>query len=707
MTHPLESLFWPQTIAVLGASPDIHRVRGRLLHHLKANDFPGRILAINPSYTEIDGLPCFPTLAATDTAIDVVLMAIPAAGVAAATEDCAAAGAKHVVIISSGFAEEGGAAGAAQLGLAEIARRTGVRVTGPNCEGFFNIDGRVACTFSPTAEVGGKTATLPRVSTRRIGVIAQSGGIGFALFNRGQVAGLSFSYVISTGNEADLTAADFLDYMVQDTRTDVVMLFLESVRDGARFVTALEQARALGKPVIGIKIGVSDAGQRAAASHTASLSGWQTAYRAVFARYGVIEADDPDDAVAIAGVLTTCPLPKGPRAAVVTASGGGGAWMADALSAYGLRLPVLSASLQERLRPFMPSYGASANPVDVTAQGANTGNAAMSAVECLAASDEIDLVVLVTSLTSETRVSLDPARLRAVTEHHAKPVTVWSYTIPSAFGRAQAAECGLFLHTDLQSCGRAMGRLAAYAGSLLHPLPSPTITTRRVELPATLPRVLTEHRVKTLLAAYDLPPPAEQLAATDVEAAAIATRLGFPVALKIQSPDIPHKTEVGGVRLGLRDASAVAVAHRQILQAVERSKPDAVIEGMLVQKMAPRGQELIIGMVNNATFGPVVMVGLGGTMVELLGDVVHRPAPIDTAEARRMLDALRAAPLLHGFRGTPAPDLAPLAILIARVSDIALLHRDRIREMEFNPVVLHADGSGVTIADALITLNED
>jgi acetyltransferase len=707
MTHPLESLFWPQSIAVLGASPDLHRVRGRLLHHLKANDFPGRILPINPSYTEIDGLPCFATLAAADTPIDLVLMAIPAAGVVAATEDCAAAGAKHVVIISSGFAEEGGEAGAVQLQLTEIARRTGIRVIGPNCEGFFNIDGKVACTFSPTAEVGGAAAALPRVSQRRIGVIAQSGGIGFALFNRGLVAGLSFSYVISTGNEADLGAADFLDYMVRDTRTDVVMVFLEAVRDGARFVAALEQARALGKPVIGIKIGASDAGQRAAASHTASLSGWQTAYRAVFARYGVIEADDPDDAVAIAGVLTTCPLPKGRRAAVVTASGGGGAWMADALTAHGLRLPVLSASLQERLRRFMPSYGASANPVDVTAQGAGTGSAAMSAVECLAGSDEIDLVVLVTSLTSETRVSLDPARMRAVVENQGKPVTVWSYTMPSAFGRAQVVDCGLFLHTDLQSCGRAMGRLAAYAESLLHALPKPTITARRMELPAGLPRLLTEHRVKTLLATYDLPATAERLATMDVEAAEIATRLGFPVALKIQSPDIPHKTEVGGLRLGLRDASAVSIAYRQILQAVERSKPDAVVEGMLVQKMAPRGQELVIGMVNNATFGPIMMVGFGGTMVELLGDVAHGPAPIDVAEALRMLNGLRAAPLLHGFRGAPAPDLGPLATLIARISDIALLHGDRIREMEFNPVVLHADGSGVTIADALITLNED
>jgi acetyltransferase len=706
MTHPLESLFWPQSIAVLGASPDIHRIRGRLLSQLKGNDFPGRILPINPSYTEIDGLPCYPTLAAADTPIDLVLMAIPAAGVPAAVEDCARTGARHVVIISSGFAEEGGGAATVQQQLTEIAQRTGIRVTGPNCEGFFNIDGRVACTFSPTAEIGGATSSQPRVSPRRIGVIAQSGGIGFALFNRGQAAGLSFSYVISTGNEADLTAADFLDYMVQDTRTEVVMLFLEAVRDGARFVTALQQARALGKPVIAIKIGASDAGQRATASHTASLSGWQTAYRAVFARYGVIEADDPDDAVAIAGVLTTCPLPQGSRAAVVTVSGGGGAWMADTLSSHGLQLPVLSPSLQERLRPFMPSYGASANPVDVTAQGSNTGTAVMAALECLAASDEIDVVVLVTSLASETRVSLDPAPLRAVAEHQAKPVTVWTYTMPSAFGRAKAAECGLFLHTDLQGCGRALGRLVAYAESLSRSMPAPVITTRRVDFPNDLPHVLTEHRAKALLAAYDLPPAAEQLAATEMEAANIATRLGFPVALKIQSPDIPHKTEAGGVRLNLSDGSAVAIAHRHIMQAAARHKPDAAIEGVLVQKMAPRGQELVIGMVNNATFGPIMMVGFGGTLVELMGDVMHGPAPVDPAEALRMLNALRAAPLLHGFRGAPAPDLTPLADLIARVADIALLHRDRIREMEFNPVILHADGSGITVADALITLNE-
>ena len=279
---------------------------------------------------------------------------------------------KNALIISSGFAEEGGAAGDMQAALVEVTRRTGIRACGPNCEGYFNALGKVATTFSPTVEMKedeGRTL----VSDRRIGVIAQSGGIGFALFNRGKAAGIGFSYVISTGNEADLNMADFLDYMVEDANTHAVMLFCEAVRNGPAFVAALAKARRLGKPIIAIKIGRSDAGSRASASHTASLSGSYTAYRAVFERYGVIEAEDPDEAVAIAGVLVTCPLPKGRRTGIITPSGGGGAWMADTLSLHGLIVPPLSAATQASLRSVMPSYGASGNPVDVTAQGSNTG----------------------------------------------------------------------------------------------------------------------------------------------------------------------------------------------------------------------------------------------------------------------------------------------------------------------------------------------
>ncbi len=344
--HPLESFFWPRAVAVLGASPDPHRIRGLLLKHLRANGYPGRIVPVNPSYQEIDGLPCFPSVQAAGGEIDVAIVAIPAPAVADAAEQAAAAGVKHLIVISSGFAEEGGGAAAMQARLVEIGRRTGMRIAGPNCEGYWNALGRVSTTFSPTVEVKAGAAEPKLVSDRRIGVVAQSGGIGFSLYNRGHAAGLGFSYVISSGNEADLTAADFLDYMVQDARTHAVMLFIEAIRDGARFVAAAAEARRRGKPIVAIKVGRSEAGQRAAASHTAALSGAHTAYSAVFRRHGILEADDPDEAVAIAGMVLTADPPKGRRVGIITVSGGGGAWMADALTAHGMSVPTLSEAAQ-------------------------------------------------------------------------------------------------------------------------------------------------------------------------------------------------------------------------------------------------------------------------------------------------------------------------------------------------------------------------
>ena len=699
--HPLHSFFWPESIAVLGASPDLHRIRGRLLHQLRENGFPGRILPINPSYQDIGGLPCYPSIAAAPGPIDLALIAIPAAGVAQAVEEAARAGAKNALIISSGFAEDTGAANTLQGDLIGTTHRTGIRLCGPNCEGYFNALGRIATTFSPTVETRpDDTGTL--VSDKRVGVIAQSGGIGFALFNRGKAAGLGFSYVISTGNEADLNMADFLDYMVDDPQTHAVMLFCETVRDGPGFVAALQKARDRGKPIIAIKIGRSDAGIRASASHTASLSGSYAAYHAIFERYGVIEADDPDEAVAIAGLALTCPLPRGRRTGIITVSGGGGAWMADTLSTHGLTVPTLSADSQSALRPLMPTYGATGNPVDVTAQGSNTGPALMTVMEHLAHAGEIDMIVLVTSLASETRASLDATRVRAVAESCGKPMTVWTYTLPSSYGRAAAAGCGLYVDSSLRNVGAALGKLATYAESLQRSLPEPFISVSGRLYPG-LPKIVPEYLAKQTLAAW-LPEAREKLATTPEEAAEAAERLGFPVALKIQSPEIPHKTEAGGVRLNLATSEAVVTAYADMLVHATRYAPDATIDGVLVQPMAAKGHELVIGMVNDPTFGPIMMLGFGGTTVELFGDVVHAPAPVDEAEATRMILALKSAPLLTGFRGAPAIALAPVARLVAALSRAALTLQDQVQEFELNPVIVHQDG--VTVADALLTMKD-
>ncbi len=699
-THPLHSFFWPGSIAVLGASPDLHRIRGRLLHQLRENGYPGRILPINPSYQEIDGLPCYPSINAVSN-VDLALIAIPAPGVAAAVEECARAGVKNTLIISSGFAEEGGAASDMQADLLAVTRRTGIRACGPNCEGYFNALGRIATTFSPTVETKSDD-TLALVSDKRVGVIAQSGGIGFALYNRGKAAQIGFSYVISTGNEADLTMADFLDYMVEDPGTHAVMLFCEAVRNGPALVKALDKARRLGKPIIAIKIGRSDAGSRASASHTASPSGSHTAYHAIFERYGVIEAGDIDEAIAIAGIVLTCPLPRGRRAGIITVSGGGGAWMADILAGQGLSVPALSQASQAALRPLMPSYGASSNPVDVTAQGSNTGPAMMTVLEHLAGSDEIDMMVLVTSLASEIRPPFDAARVRAVAEACGKPMSVWSYTIPSAFGRASAAGCGLFVHSDLGNVGVALGRLADYADALQRRLPEPFEPVSGRLYPG-LPRVVPEYLARQVLAAW-LPDAREKLVLSADAAADAAEHLGFPVVLKVQSAGLPHKTEAGGVRLNLHGRTAVVDAYTAMMADVARHAPNAVIDGVLVQRMAPKGHELVIGMVDDPTFGPIMMLGLGGTAVELFGDLVHAPVPVDQAEATRMILSLKSARLLTGFRGSVPIDLAPLARLVAALSRAALMLREQVSEFELNPVIVHADGSGLTVADALLIM---
>jgi acyl-CoA synthetase (NDP forming) len=314
------------------------------------------------------------------------------------------------------------------------------------------------------------------------------------------------------------------------------------------------------------------------------------------------------------------------------------------------------------------------------------------------------MVVLVTSLASETRASLDAERIRAVAASCGKPMTVWSYTLPSAFGREAAAGCDLFVDSNLRNIGVALGKLAGYAEALQRVLPEPFIPVSGRLYPG-LPAVVPEYLAKQVLAAW-LPDSREKLVGSAQEAADAAQRLGFPVVLKVQSPELPHKTEAGGVRLHLATRDAVTDAYTAMLADVTRYAPEATIDGVLVQRMAPKGHELVIGMVDDPTFGPIMMLGFGGTTVELFGDVVHAPAPIDEAEATRMILSLKSARLLTGFRGAAPIDLAPVARLVAALSRAALTLRDQVREFELNPVIVHADGSGLTVADALLMMKQ-
>ncbi len=690
----LHSFFNPRSVAIVGASPDSTKIRGALLHLLQKNGYPGAIYPINPSYGEIDGLRCYPSAAAIGEAVDLALVAIPAGAVLPALEDCAAAGVRHAVIISSGFAEDDAAPPDLQDKIAAFARSSGMRVCGPNAEGFYNEPARVTATFSPA--VDGLAHDMPVATTRRVAVVAQSGGMGFALFNRGRALGLAFSSVVSTGNEADLTVADFLQHAAGDADTGGVLMFVETIRDPAGFRAAAEAAVAAGKPVVAIKIGRSAAGQMAAASHTAALAGWDAGYDAMFRRHGITVAADLDEALAVMGALMTNPRAEGNRVAILTVSGGAGALAADALSLAGLDVPELSEASQAAIRSFIPSYGSARNPVDLTAQGAH-GGGTLRATELLMDDPAVDMVAIVTSLANPARVTLDAADLRALIARRRKPVLIYSYTLPSDLGRKTITEAGAVVLPSMTLLGAA-------ARALAQPVPPARLPPPP---PARLPDgPISEYAVKTLLAQCGIATAPFRLVTNAAGLDTAAAAVGFPLALKIQSPDIVHKTEVDGVRLGITDRDTLHAAHAAVLDAARRHAPAARIEGVLLEPMAVKGTEWIIGIVRDPVAGPVLTVGAGGTQAELLRDVAHRVAPVDEAEAAAMLDALRCAPLLHGFRGRPVADAPALARLIAQMSAFAAAS-DRIMELELNPVIVHAAGLGCTIADALLTLRPE
>jgi acetyltransferase len=700
MPHPLDSFFSPGSIALIGASRDLEKIPGRLLSMLRKNDYPGRIYPINPNYGDIDGLKCYPAIAEVGQPIDLAIVVIPARTVLGALEQCAAAGVKHAVIISSGFAEEGGDSAAMQDAIVALARKTGMRISGPNAEGFYNEVQRVAATFSPAVDLKPNEPRLIATG-RRIGIVAQSGGIGFAIYHRARALGIALSCVISAGNESDLGAGEFFEYMVQDASTDVILLFIEGIRDVDQFLAAARRSAEIGKPVIVTKVGRSGAGERAAASHTASMAGWSAAYDAVFAKYGFIVSNDLDEAVAIAAALTTNPLPKGDRVAVLTVSGGAGIWGADTVSIQGLQVPELSAPIQREISKLLPSYGATRNPIDVTAQGVHSGGLQKS-IDLLDVSDEVDAILVVLSLSSDTRMPFKQAELKPVLAAQNKPIVFYSYTLPSQFARRELAASGAVVLSGLTHVGVALRRMVDYSKfRLAPPVKSDALPSR--DLSAHLKSAtMSEFDSKSLLREAGIFLPEEVLVAErDALDAAIA-RIGFPLVMKIQSPNIPHKSEVGGVRVNITTKGEAFIAYQALLDDARKHRPDAAIQGVLVGPMAKKGVEIIIGTMQDKTFGPMIMTGLGGITTELFSDVVYRPAPVSADEAIATLAELKAAPLLNGFRGAAKVDIAALARLISQISMLAAATRDRIAEIELNPVLVHPEGKGVTIVDALV-----
>ena len=664
---------------------------------------------VNPSRAEIFGLACYRSVSALPETPEHVGIIVPTGQVRAVLEESAARGTRYATVLSGGYAETGSATGVRlQQELTDFARRTGMRIMGPNCNGFVNFVDGFAMTNTAAIREGRKAAG-------NVGVVTHSGGLGQVnVMWRAQEAGLGISYQVSCGNEADLDAIDFARFMVEDESTQVVLMALETIRSGPRFIALAESAAACGKPLIVLKFGRTQAGQRAASSHTGAITGADDVHDAAFRQFGVIRVTDCNELYELAKMLRTRRLPSGPRAAAVTGSGGHAVLMADLGAGVGLQWPQLSDDTAAGLRQLIPSFGALTNPVDLTS--AQTGSPALftDALRLVARDPAVDtlipVMVVPTVAATDAVVELN--------ESIDKPLAVlWTGFCAQDASVTPAAlvSRGVPVYRDALTCVKAVrtsldyGRfLERYHSKVLLGIsrPSGTERERASSLLAQASRVLTERASKAVLAAYGLPVTREQLARTADEAIEIAEALGGRVALKIESHDIPHKTEAGAIRLGIEGVDQVRAAFAEVSAAARSHNRQARIEGVLVQEMVPAGLEMMLGVTRDPVFGPVITVAMGGIHVEVFRDVAHRIAPLAPAEIGRMLDELKARPLLDGVRGAGPCDITALMGAIERLSWLAVDLGEDLAELDINPLVVLGQGAGVRVVDALIIKHE-
>jgi acyl-CoA synthetase (NDP forming) len=693
----------PRGIAIVGASNDLTRIGGQPLRLLTGFGYQGRVYPVNPKYTEMHGLACYPSVSAVPTPCDVALIALAAQHVPAVIEECGRAGIPFALVLSAGFSEVGENGARLQAQLIEAAKTSGVRVNGPNCLGMLNLRDGVRNGF-------GGTLALKTLKPGPIAMVTQSGGFGLGAVAVAADYGVGMSYAISTGNEADLTALDWLEFVIELPDIEIAVAFLEGISDGRRLIAIGERALTLGKPILAWKVGNSDVGRRAATSHTARLTAGYELYRTAFRLGGFIEVRDVDDLVDICKAFRARKLPKSRRVGIITPSGGAGVLLADRCAEEGLELPPLAPATVAKLREYVAAFATVANPVDVTPQGYNDNFESYSRlIADVLADPSIDSVIARAPRGESAHIwARNFVEMLRGTD---KPVLINWPTAPS-----DNAETLAFLEASavpvVVAPGRSVHALAAlcdYAERKTRFEASHNRPSARAVPPQALALAgsgtLGEHRSKALLKAYGVPVVEEVLiAAADVDGLT-QSPLPLPVAVKIESPDIPHKTEAGVVRLNIADLDELKRAAREVLRAAQAYKSDARIEGVLVQPMAG-GLEVIAGAVNDRFFGPVVAFGLGGVFTELLKDVTYRFAPFDAEAAKEMIGEIKGAALFNGYRGGPPLDVDALADALSRISLMIADHGDRIAEIDVNPLFVRPVGQGVVAADALVVLKD-
>ncbi len=682
--HAVKQMIHPRSIAIIGASADFSKVNGRPFKHLLDKGYTGRILPVNPKYTEIAGLPCYPSIESLPKPVDLAIVALPARDVIACIESLGRCGVRAAVIFSSGFGEMGAEGKALEQDLAERAAAAGVVICGPNCLGFVNAFENVYATFSQYAD--GETGPGP------IAFVTQSGAFGTAIAALARQRGLGLGYFINTGNQVDLAFSELMLSVIDDPRIRVAAGYLEGLSDGAALVKLAQRCQELGKPLVLTKVGRKASGVRAAASHTGAMAVEDAVFDAVIRQYGVLRARNEEQMLDMLEALSQDRVTGGNGLGIITQSGGAGVMMADRAEEMGLEVPELAAETQMQLSKVMPSFGAAGNPVDVTGQFVARPELLSESVVSVLADPNIHVGIVWLQLMT-THVDKLVCIFKEIKTRTKKPFFVCWVAAPSE-AITQLHELGIVVFGAGEravEAASAMVRFHAFQQRVQNRKSLPTN-----DVPA-IPKNLAEGVQYTVqasqwLSAAGIPMATVMLATSEDEAVSHWRAAKGSVALKIESPDITHKTEIGGVMLNLNDEATVRQGYQTLMQRATNALPSAQLMGVLVQKMSPGHIELVVGVQRDPVFGMIVMVGLGGILVEVLKDVMFRRAPFDVDEGMQMLAELRMGAVLDGVRGQPGVDRYAIANLLADLSVWAANMKPMLAELDLNPVLVGSAG---------------
>jgi len=688
----IDYIFNPSSIAVIGASAEEKKVGYAILKNL-INSFTGKVYPVNPARAEILSLKCFPSVSAIPDRVDLAVIVIPAKAVAEALKDCAGAGVKGVIIISAGFKEVGGDGVQRQREITEIVKVSGIRMVGPNCLGVMNTKNKMNASFA---------ASLPPEG--RVAFFSQSGALGVAIIDWALQNNFGFSKFVSFGNKADLNETDFLEYFANDNDTDVILGYIEDVVDGKRFLEVARKVTKI-KPVIIIKSGSTEAGARAASSHTGALAGSDKAFTEAFRKTGIIRAYSIQELFDTAEMFISRKFPKGKRLLIVTNAGGPGIIAADTADKLGIKLDPMSRTSIDVIAEKLPATASLYNPVDII--GDATSERYKIVLEQAVKDTAVEGVCVILTPQAMTDVENIASVVISSSENTDKPVFavfIGGQTVKKATERLKESKIPCF--TDPSVAINAYGKLIEFVEMKNKKISDEVkveIPEENIEKASRIINDLQSQGISEIggeeaiqiLSLYGFNFPERALARTPMEAVAIAERIGYPVVMKVSSPHILHKTDVGGVKINLTSERAVYNAFVEITTNVKRVMPDAYIEGVMVYEMVTGGKEVIIGVTYDKTFGHMIMFGLGGIYVEVLKDVSFRIVPVSEQEAFEMINEIRGAKILDGVRGEKPYDKADIANCIMKLSRL-VCDFPIIKEIDVNPyVVMYNGGIGL------------